>query len=257
MGRMTHAEIEELLGAYALDALPDDEIEAVELHLKECPRCLAEVRDHREVAALLAHTGADAPSGVWDRIAGTLDAEPPELDIARVLPKVGHAPARRPEGSPGWVRRLGVAAVAASVLVAGALGVEVVRQDRRIDDIRAALATSGINGAAAQAVFAPGAQKVTLQSDDGRVEVAAVVLPSGEGYLLQDNLPALTEAETYQLWALVGGTTVSVGVLGSDPSVTAFRAPADTKLLALTAEKAGGVPVSQKPPLAAGFLTET
>lgn len=256
MGRLTHAEIEELLGAYALDALPADEVEAVELHLKECPRCLAEVRDHREVAALLAHTGADAPSGVWDRIAGTLEAEPPALDMARVLPLVGHAPARRDRGV-GWVRRIGVAAVAASVLVAGALGVEVVRQDRRIDDIRAALATSGINGAAAQAVFAPGAQKVTLQSDDGRVEVAAVLLPSGEGYLLQDNLPALTEAETYQLWALVGGTTVSVGVLGSDPSVTAFRAPADTKLLALTAEKAGGVPVSQKPPLAAGFLTET
>jgi anti-sigma factor RsiW len=254
MGRMTHADIESLLGAYALDALPDDEIEAVELHLKECPRCLAEVRDHREVAALLAHTGTDAPSGVWDRIAGVLEADPPALDMARVLPAVGHAPRRR--ASSPWSRRLEVTLVAASMFIAAVLGVEVLRQDGRLEDIQAAMAAERLSGAAAKAVLSPGAHKIKLQSNDGRVELAAVMLPSGEGYVVQDNLPALSRAETYQLWALVGGTTVSVGVLGADPDVIAFRAPADTTVLAVTVEKAGGVSVTQKSPLAAGTVVE-
>ena len=70
---LTHEEIQELLGAFALDAVDGDEAEAIELHLRECPRCRAEVTEQREVAALLAHTGATAPEGVWVRILEELE----------------------------------------------------------------------------------------------------------------------------------------------------------------------------------------
>ena len=73
MSTYTHEEIQELLGAYALDAVEDAERDAIELHLRECPRCRAEVADHREVASLIGHGGAPAPDGVWDRIVGALD----------------------------------------------------------------------------------------------------------------------------------------------------------------------------------------
>src|SRR3546814_17505894 len=79
---MTHDEVQDLLGAYALDAVDDDERALVEDHLAECPRCRAEVHDHREVAALLAHGGQDAPEGIWDRIVGSLEEAPPALRLA-------------------------------------------------------------------------------------------------------------------------------------------------------------------------------
>ncbi|MER3453386.1 MAG: anti-sigma factor, partial [Acidimicrobiia bacterium] len=62
---LSHREIDELLGAYALDAVEPDERAAVEAHLRTCSRCWAEVADHREVAAYLAHSGGPAPEGVW------------------------------------------------------------------------------------------------------------------------------------------------------------------------------------------------
>ena len=65
-------EIEELIGAYALDAVDPDEREAVDGHLRECPRCRTELAGHLEVAALLGNTGSPAPDGVWARIASSL-----------------------------------------------------------------------------------------------------------------------------------------------------------------------------------------
>ncbi len=50
---LTHVEAADLLGAYALDAVEADEREAIERHLQECPRCRAEVADHRTVASFM------------------------------------------------------------------------------------------------------------------------------------------------------------------------------------------------------------
>ncbi len=85
MIELTHAEIEELLGAYCLDAVDADETAAIEAHLPDCPRCRAEVAELREVAALLANNDTEAPEGVWDRIAEAIDEEPPpmRLDVGR------------------------------------------------------------------------------------------------------------------------------------------------------------------------------
>lgn len=69
---MTHAEISELLGAYALDAVSPDEATEIEQHLAECPRCRAEVAAHREVAGVLGNLGGTAPAGLWSRIADEL-----------------------------------------------------------------------------------------------------------------------------------------------------------------------------------------
>jgi anti-sigma factor RsiW len=259
---MKHEEIEELLGAYALDAVDPDEAEAVDRHLVDCPRCRAEVAAHREVAATLAYTGESAPDGVWDRIAGAIDGPTPAPGLllpgaepapAPVLPMAGsRAAARR-----GWPRSaatglVGVAAVA--LVVIGLLSAQLVRQDDRMDRLAAAVNERGLGAAALSAALAPDARKVALRSDDGRVAVSAVVRPDGEGYVVEDNLPALGAEQTYQLWAMVDGRTVSVGVLGSDPVVTAFRAPADVKALALTTEAAGGAPAPTKPPLVQGFV---
>ncbi|MGH9042204.1 MAG: zf-HC2 domain-containing protein, partial [Acidimicrobiia bacterium] len=77
MNPPSHQDIQELLGAFALDAVDEDERDLIEVHLAGCPRCRAEVATHRETAALLANGGDRAPEGVWARITANLEEVPP------------------------------------------------------------------------------------------------------------------------------------------------------------------------------------
>ncbi|MGH9164148.1 MAG: anti-sigma factor domain-containing protein [Acidimicrobiales bacterium] len=251
--QLTHHAIEELLGAYALDAVDPDEAIAVEQHLDECPRCRHEVTMHREAAALLAHVGSVAPQGLWNRIAASLEEPPPRLDLARVVPlgagRVGRGRSRH------LLPARPVAAVAASAaVVIGLLGVQLQRQDHRIDRLSPAIERRGLDEAVSAALFDTRSHKVDLVSDTGQLFAKAVVQPDGRGYLVRHNLPALPEGLTYQLWGLVGDQTISLGVLGREPSVTAFTAAGAVSVLAVTAERAGGVAATDKAPLVRGFL---
>src|SRR3954452_7912184 len=121
---MTHEQVQELLGAYAIDAVDGDEAQDIDAHLTECPRCRADVGDLREVAALLAHSGADAPDGVWDRIASSLGEAPPplRLDVRRAT-----------RGRPPVVTMIAIAAAAAVIVV---LAVSVLHLNRQVDDLQ-------------------------------------------------------------------------------------------------------------------------
>ena len=251
---LTHIEIEELLGVYALDAVSADEADAVELHLRDCPRCRAEVAEHREVAAALAHVGSPAPAGVWSRIAGSLgDEAPPRLDMARVVSMPSRQDARRRRSLP--VRTVAAMAAAAAAVIA-VLGLQVSRLDDRTDQLETALQRDGLDQAVQAALFDQSARRVELTSEDGTTFAQAVVRTNGDAFLVRDNLPPLPDDRTYQLWALLGDRPVSVGVLGSDPSTTAFKvAASDVSALAVTAEQAGGVAAPTTAPVIAGALT--
>lgn len=329
MERLTHKQVQELLGAYALDAVDADEAEIVELHLRNCPRCRAEVEAHREAAALLAHVGAPAPEGVWDRITEQLEAEAPPFEstvglatagiegrdgptrgrsvggeaagaagAAGGLASVGAAGAAGAAGSVGAAgaagsagtargegmpaappsagrrsgsggddgestgmgrilampaRFVGAALAAAAVLVV-LLGVQVVRLDTRLDDMTSAVQQRSVDQAALAAMADPEARRVQLRSDDGAQEVRAVLLPDGQAYLVPERLSALSADQTYQLWAVVGSEKISVGVLGSNPGVVAFRYSGEPSALAVTAERAGGVIASEKTPVVVGAV---
>ncbi|HEX8094697.1 RskA family anti-sigma factor, partial [Jatrophihabitans sp.] len=54
-------ELNVLAGAYALDALDDDEREVFEEHLRTCAECAQEVRGLRETAAELSHLNEVIP----------------------------------------------------------------------------------------------------------------------------------------------------------------------------------------------------
>lgn len=248
---MSHVELEELLGAYALDAVSPEESEAVELHLRECPRCRQEVLTHREVVAALAQVGADAPEGVWQRIAGSLEEAPPKLDLARV---VAMAPRSASKSNRWRTAAAATAAVAASVI--GVLGVKLDDQDRRLRTLAAAVEGRSLEDTAMAALVDNEARRVSLKALDGKLMGEAVVLPDGAGYLLRPNLPDLPSDQTYQLWALVGDARISLGVLGREASVTAFRAATDVRALAITVEAAGGVTTTDKPPVVMGWVPE-
>lgn len=244
---MTHDQIAELLGAYALDAVDPDEAAAVEAHLEVCPRCRDEVARHLEAVAFLANAGSVAPEGVWSRIAASLEEPPPRLELTRL-------PLARGRGRRSLPARPVVAIAAIAAAVIGLLGVQVQRQDGRLDRLSPALEQRGLDVAVAAALFDDRSMKVELVSDDGDLYAKAVVQPDGKGYLVSHNLPELPSEETYQLWGLVGDQTVSLGVLGAEPGVRAFTAAGDVSVLAVTAEQAGGVVSPTRAPIVRGFV---
>jgi anti-sigma factor RsiW len=246
---LSHREIEELLGAYALDAVDGPERDVVERHLQVCPRCRAEVAEHREVAAHLAHTGGPAPAGVWDRIAAALDEPPPPLAL------VPAGRRRRPAAGqrPGMWRRVGALAAAAAVgVVLGVAGSRIGGDGAQVAGPAAAL-----ERAARTAETDPAARHLELRSPDGRYRAVAVVLPDGRGYLVRANLPRLPDDRTYQLWAIVDGSRVSAGVLGPEVRPVAFTVAGRPAGLAITAERAGGVATTTEVPVVVGTFDAT
>jgi len=236
-------EIEELLGAYALDALDPDERALVDQHLLSCPRCRAELADHLEVAALLGNTGAPAPDGLWSRISESLEEPPPALRLTLATPPAARSTRTR------RLNRVLVGAVAAAVLVIAALGVQVVRQGKRIDDMAASISAQGLQADMVRAMADPDSHKMNLVSPSGEpMSAAAVMTDSGTGYFVATSMPALAEDQTYQLWGIMAdGQVVSLGVLGHEPQMAAFEASGGLKGLAVTEEVKGGVPSSTHP----------
>jgi len=236
--------IEELLGAYVLDALDEHERRQVDAYLEANPRARAEVQQLREVTAMLSVSSARPPDGLWDKIAGSLEEPPPAPGqaLAEVLP---HARRRRRVGAE--VAAVGGALVAAAAAVAVTL--VVVRDDGpgATDDAIAA--------AYDEALADPGGRRTQLQSEDGTMTADAVVADDGVGYLAAESLPALPADETYQLWGVYGDDDViSLGVMGNRPEIEPFTAADDVVALVLTRERSGGVVSSQNPPVVTGDL---
>jgi len=264
--RLSHSDAAELLGVYALDALDADEREAVESHASECGACQAEISQHREVAAFLAPGWTPAPEGLWDRIAETLEEIPPPL----AMPSAPSAPAAAapaapetpvapvvPIGSLRSRRSRPMAAFAAMVAVAAVslfavLGLKVVDDNRRIDQLKEQATGTEFERTVKAAMADPSARRVNLQRVSGVVEAEAVVLPDGTGYVTGARLPELPPDRTYQLWALGDAEPISVGVLGPKVTSAGFRAPPNAAGFALTAEKAGGVVASANEPVVVG-----
>lgn len=249
---MTHSDLEELMGAYALDALDPAETAEVERHLETCPRCRAEVAAHREVAAILGNTAGtlgeagpvEAPAYLWGRIAASLEQEPPVLaPVAQVI-----RPAR-------WQRPsllVSVAAVAAGLLVVvGLLASKVSNLNSQVNHIQSA---SGVTGLVNSALLDPAHRTVTLSAATSSARAEVVVLPSGTAYFVARSLPRLDSSQTFQLWAVSSGRIVSLGVLGAHPTEVPIQLQAPMTRLMVTAEPAGGTPVPTTPLLMAASL---
>jgi anti-sigma factor RsiW len=58
---MTPSELHQLTGAYALDALPDDERMAFEIHLADCSTCQQEVAEFAATTGALGAAVAETP----------------------------------------------------------------------------------------------------------------------------------------------------------------------------------------------------
>ena len=238
---LRHDEVEELLGAYALDAVDDDERAAVDAHLAGCPRCRAEVDAHREVASHLAQSGAPAPDALWDRIADAIAGDtPPPMRLV-----VGDAPDAVARKRRWWRMPLAVAAAAVVAVGLVAAGVTIGSDDGS--------GRTELADAALSAFESPTARTAELLGADGDPVARVAVLADGAGYLLAGELPEL-DGRIYQLWGSDGETVVSLGTMGSAPDIVAFAADPSQTTLMITAEDEP-VERSTNDPVAVGELT--
>ena len=268
---MSHHEIEELLGVYALDAVDPETAALVEQHLDQCLRCAAEVAQHHEVAGLMANSGGAPPTALWDGIAGQLDGtsddswdrlaarldEPDDGRAGRggdVVPlDQSRRRSRRVTAGAGLV-------AAAAATIALTLGVQV---DHLHSQVSALQASPQLSTAERAALAARGTERITL-SDPTRPGAHAtpatiVLTASGTGYVVNDRgdgLAPLASDRTYQLWGVVGSRTISLGLLGTHPGIVPFSVAGSPGVttFAITDEVSGGVVKSANQPVAVGTV---
>lgn len=262
MGReLTPAELDELLGAYALDAVDGDERDQVEVWLARSPDAQRDADELRETASLLTYAPDDEiPADLWSRIEDQLSAPPPPLRLVAVSQRDADATAR-PDRRP---RRPWVWGIAAALAVVIAVSVGVVAglrnsdQDARLDAISARMEHEQMREAAFDAAMEPNSHVAALAAANGTVKAKVVTTTDGRGYFMRDQLPALPAGRTYQLWALMDSgtnpTMISVGVLGRNPSVSAFTAAGEVMGYAVTEEAAPGVGSTTQPMMLKGML---
>jgi hypothetical protein len=248
---LTRAELDELLPLHALDALDGEEREQVARYVERDADARAELESLREAASFLPSRDARAPESVWAGIEGALDAPASAIDTPplRLVAPSGASPVRADARARGGRRgrrgrHLVALLAAAAIVLAAVLGVQVLRQQDRIDDLAAEMHRDPMQEQAMAARASADAHVIPLDAMRGGGGAEVVMLPDGTGYLMGHELPALGGGRTYQLWAKVGegdaARMVSLGVLGRTPAISPFRLTATPSMFEVTAEAGSG-----------------
>ena len=217
--------MEELAAAFALEALPPDELDAYRTHLLACEVCRYITRDFLAVADALP-LGLDEPAsppGLKARILAQAEAG----DVG-LRTEVDAEKRRRGTRRFGWrsplVPRLLVAALV--VLVLGLAAWNVSLQLRLNPDPEpGALAARQLLAEG----IAAGGQIIRLSGTDAAPEAdgALIEIPGPEvAVLLVRNLRSLPPNFEYQVWRIDGNVAVSAGTFSATPS--------EVQLVALT-----------------------
>jgi anti-sigma factor RsiW len=268
---MTHDETVEILATYALDAVDGDERTAIEQHLAECPRCRAELDSWREVATALGNSVEPLPEGLWNSIASRLpdrsdEARPPMPQLVRsdsegaveneAVEGDELATRRARRGTQSRGRLAGViAAVVGVAAVVAFLGVSLVHANDQVSNLQQAVNHSNPPSSVVTALETPGHKVVNLEGPN-HAQLAQFVVADGRGYLVSSKLPALSSNQTYQLWGVVDGQPISLGLLGQNPHRSTFTLAGSksASVLGLTVEPAGGTVVPSQAMVAKGVV---
>ena len=225
---MSSTDLHTLSGAFALDALSEEEAKQFRMHLQECPACREEVRELRQAAARMGESQPiTPPSALKARVLAAADQQP------QLPPKV--SPIERAT-SPRWTGRIAAAAAAAVLLVAAGLG---------INHFRSGDEQSGVT----QVFQAADAHEATVETRTGATVTVATSRRLGKMAMDTEALPPLSAKRVYQIWAIHDGTPTSTGLLDDPEQGAAMTLPSAGTLVAITVEPAGGSPAPTTAPL--------
>lgn len=189
------SQAEDLLGAYVLDALPDDETRRMEEHLASCREHAAAVAELGKTQSLLALTvdeGQPSPE-LRRRIVEAIDAGLP-ADPSPATPSLDAQRDRRIRHLPRWTLRPLHGAVAAAIVLSLALGGVI---GYLLSQAGQPIAYS-FQGAPSSA---PGATARLVYFKDRK---QAVLTVSG--------LPRLAADHVYEIWLIKGVVPVDEGI---------------------------------------------
>jgi len=238
------SDIHALSGAYAIDALDDDERTEFERHLDVCPECRAEVRSFAETAALIAETQSETPppslrESVLSGI-GSIRPLPPET-----TPEARPADAPDPGVVRTLRRRTFPMLVAASVaLILLAIGGGSVYLANHGGSSSTNLADQVLHASDAVRVTEPvaGGGKLTL------VRSASLK----RAVLVGSDVPPPKPGTTYQMWLQQPGQgMVSAGLMPDAEQPTVLTGDAATaQAAAVSVEPETGSPQPTTQPIA-------
>jgi anti-sigma-K factor RskA len=215
---------DDLLAAYALDALPEDERLGVQVHLAECAQCRRWVARFGRSTEVLALAVPDYPSP-------SVDLRDRILRAAQQTDQVRHSPApvplpRRPSG---WLRLGSWAAAVILFLTSLGLGVWNYTLQQRISSLEQ---RPVLVGALLATADAPGAGGILAATSD-RTEIVQV-----------DNLPPLAAGLVYEAWVINAKGPQPAGTFVTTPdghgTVALSRTPSPGDVIAVTAEQSPG-----------------
>ena len=234
---MNCAEVAELLGAHALNALPPDEQKLVEDHLATC-NLHAEMLSLLSAAATVPFTSRPEapPAELRGRILSAIARDDPEVAPEDPLPSHPDRETALPLPiplTPIRSRRLTLApyalAAAFALISLGLLAWNVFLLSGDGDGDTRVVFFSGSSGA------------------------GAVVIQDGDTSVQFSGLPALEATQAYQIWIIEDGPPQPAGLLALDAAGNALHDLGDevptTAVIALTIEPAGGSPQPTTDPI--------
>lgn len=220
-------ELHTLSGAFALNALSEEEAEQFRLHLEACPACRQEVRELQQAAARMG-AGAQLapPAHLRERVLAAADRTPQLPPRTAGGGSVVEVPPHR------WGRRMLLVAAAVVLVVGAAVGIGQLG-DR--SDTQESLLAEGV-----VRVFEAGdAHTAEMPTEIGGTIRVAASPELNQMAVDTDELPALDAEHVYQLWAVKGQEMESVTVL--EPEKGAFmEMPSPDTEVAITVEPLGG-----------------
>jgi anti-sigma-K factor RskA len=213
----SHDELKELIAAYALGAVPPEEIRVIRAHILSCEECMAEADGYMDAAGALALAvdPVELPAGFEDRVLAAV-----REDRRAPVPEVR----RRRRWSLGPVLAAGTVAVALfAVLTAGLL------------DARSDLSQH------------EGVLAALLHGDGIEVEgsgAAGRMVPTREGGVFAvAGLPNAPEEHIYQLWLIEDGEPESAGTFEVRDGISILEtdlSPEGADAVAVTLEPGDG-----------------
>ncbi len=214
---LSHGEIQELLGAYALGAVDDHERAAIDAHLERCESCQVELADHSRLAeTLMRHASRVSPLASIE---------------ANGSAKTNGAVPRAP-GPQRWTASVAIAVVL--VVLAGFF----VRGETRSDDLEARMGRIEVLERAQLATADPAAVVTILRSPANEPVLTVVSRAAGgPSYAMNSAVPRLGVGRTYQLWRVNNGIVTAVAALGRRPDATVLSLPPRVSGFLLTVEK--------------------